>query len=264
MYHITYFYPRSPYGERLYDTYAKVLRVNISIHALLTESDQSRPAYLPAYFLFLSTLSLRRATTAAPGITACHINFYPRSPYGERHCFEGLLNRCSRFLSTLSLRRATKPCKQLHKLSMHFYPRSPYGERPERCRMLDLFIVFLSTLSLRRATGLHGLQGLFASFLSTLSLRRATSGRPETRRFCVISIHALLTESDWKKNSLQKRCLHFYPRSPYGERQETAPEEVENYEISIHALLTESDHSCILWPSRVGYFYPRSPYGERP
>ena len=33
------FYPRSPYGERLYDTYAKVLRVNISIHALLTESD---------------------------------------------------------------------------------------------------------------------------------------------------------------------------------------------------------------------------------
>lgn len=33
------FYPRSPCGERLYDTYAKVLRVNISIHALLTESD---------------------------------------------------------------------------------------------------------------------------------------------------------------------------------------------------------------------------------
>ena len=34
-----YFYPRSPCGERLYDTYAKVLRVNISIHALLAESD---------------------------------------------------------------------------------------------------------------------------------------------------------------------------------------------------------------------------------
>ena len=36
-----YFYPRSPCGERLYDTYAKVLRVNISIHALLAESDPS-------------------------------------------------------------------------------------------------------------------------------------------------------------------------------------------------------------------------------
>ena len=35
----SYFYPRSPCGERLYDTYAKVLRVNISIHALLAESD---------------------------------------------------------------------------------------------------------------------------------------------------------------------------------------------------------------------------------
>ena len=32
------FYPRSPCGER-HDTYAKVLRVNISIHALLAESD---------------------------------------------------------------------------------------------------------------------------------------------------------------------------------------------------------------------------------
>ena len=36
---LRHFYPRSPCGERLYDTYAKVLRVNISIHALLAESD---------------------------------------------------------------------------------------------------------------------------------------------------------------------------------------------------------------------------------
>ena len=42
----SYFYPRSPCGERLYDTYAKVLRVNISIHALLAESDEG-PAKLP-------------------------------------------------------------------------------------------------------------------------------------------------------------------------------------------------------------------------
>ena len=61
MYHITYFYPRSPYGERLYDTYAKVLRVNISIHALLTESD---------YVLIRYRINARY--------------FYPRSPYGER------------------------------------------------------------------------------------------------------------------------------------------------------------------------------------
>ena len=79
------FYPRSPCGERLaysqvllqysrflstlslrratYDTYAKVLRVNISIHALLAESDVVETLKLTDLVLFLSTLSLRRATT---------------------------------------------------------------------------------------------------------------------------------------------------------------------------------------------------------
>ena len=57
-----YFYPRSPCGERLYDTYAKVLRVNISIHALLAESDTISIALLILPIRFLSTLSLRRAT----------------------------------------------------------------------------------------------------------------------------------------------------------------------------------------------------------
>ena len=57
-----HFYPRSPCGERLYDTYAKVLRVNISIHALLAESDFGPISAGFIGGLFLSTLSLRRAT----------------------------------------------------------------------------------------------------------------------------------------------------------------------------------------------------------
>ena len=56
-----HFYPRSPCGERLYDTYAKVLRVNISIHALLAESDTQMGKFL----------------------NQCK-HFYPRSPCGER------------------------------------------------------------------------------------------------------------------------------------------------------------------------------------
>ena len=57
-----HFYPRSPCGERLhYDNY-NLHCVEISIHALLAESD--RPWVCLAGFacLFLSTLSLRRAT----------------------------------------------------------------------------------------------------------------------------------------------------------------------------------------------------------
>ena len=56
---------------------------------------------------FLSTLSLRRATTCyCSGSLIC--NFYPRSPCGERP-LDGLRKR------------------ELHR---HFYPRSPCGERP--------------------------------------------------------------------------------------------------------------------------------------
>ena len=56
----------------------------ISIHALLAESDYT--TWLPAarQNVFLSTLSLRRAT--APNRRPCSRsrNFYPRSPCGER------------------------------------------------------------------------------------------------------------------------------------------------------------------------------------
>ena len=56
--------------------------------------------------------------------------------------------------------------------------------------------VFLSTLSLRRATpGASFFRG-WTLFLSTLSLRRATTWQRGSRITYVISIHALLAESD--------------------------------------------------------------------
>ena len=57
--------------------------------------------------IFLSTLSLRRATIISQTIFIWVNNFYPRSPYGER------------------LYRCCAPSGSLH----YFYPRSPYGER---------------------------------------------------------------------------------------------------------------------------------------
>ena len=126
----------------------------------------------------------------------CGGNFYPRSPCGERP------NRP----------RCTRPAK-------HFYPRSPCGERPYRVCLSHQFLqisihallaesdllalkssetlfLFLSTLSLRRATALSSNVSMPSGFLSTLSLRRATT--PATRASIgrLISIHALLAESD--------------------------------------------------------------------
>ena len=81
-------------------------RVYISIHALLAESDACAGMYLQCSCRFLSTLSLRRATSARPetrqrDAISIHallaesdpstilgipnqVDFYPRSPCGER------------------------------------------------------------------------------------------------------------------------------------------------------------------------------------
>ena len=82
---------------------------------------------------------------------------------------------------------------------------------------------------------------MFRQFLSTLSLRRATRrGGDLCYLDNIISIHALLAESDQGQQGFVERCA-----------------------ISIHALLAESDSSNFLPPLGPPYFYPRSPCGER-
>ena len=56
----------------------------ISIHALLAESDPPRVIREPTATGFLSTLSLRRATSFFIAQNQKYKNFYPRSPCGER------------------------------------------------------------------------------------------------------------------------------------------------------------------------------------
>ena len=59
----------------------------ISIHALLAESDVVHALELADAMLFLSTLSLRRATSADCNCRSARPDFYPRSPCGERRDF---------------------------------------------------------------------------------------------------------------------------------------------------------------------------------
>ena len=146
--------------------------------------------------LFLSTLSLRRATSALGGTTMPEVYFYPRSPCGERHECTSLAPKPKTFLSTLSLRRATLSFSagrefdtiSIHALlaesdginrnvtngQSHFYPRSPCGERQ--------------------------------------------SSIEEVSKYVVISIHALLAESDQHRLNRLNLNRNFYPRSPCGER----------------------------------------------
>ena len=168
------FYPRSPCGERRYLCMYVHNLAHISIHALLAESDWQlqRPTRGPA--LFLSTLSLRRATA---------------DRYG-RYC-------TYRFLSTLSLRRATAVNKTLAERDANFYPRSPCGERHQQAghssRVAPYFYPRspcgerLHPPAPRERAGKISIHALLAE--SDLYCDDLVSG-------IEISIHALLAESD--------------------------------------------------------------------
>ena len=169
----TNFYPRSPCGERRKPT-SSVISVALFLSTLsLRRATACR--WPDAYHAgFLSTLSLRRATGPAGGRTHITPDFYPRSPCGERPASVFLIGSRSQFLSTLSLRRATLIVNsRLHSLlviSIHALLAE------SDCFFIFDFLdlSFLSTLSLRRATRPTGRPAYHTGFLSTLSLRRAT------------------------------------------------------------------------------------------
>ena len=193
--------------------------VEISIHALLAESDLSALAPEEYPTQFLSTLSLRRATNGRMR-DAENLTISIHALLAESDAFLIFSQiRVVLFLSTLSLRRATAVTTVVVGPSRDFYPRSPCGERQVffQAFIWDTYFYPRSPCGERPLAVLAILQ--HCRFLSTLSLRRAT---PPLcffwRRFC-----------------------HFYPRSPCGERHGKVLSVMYDILISIHALLAESD-----------------------
>ena len=148
------FYPRSPCGERL--TPARMLSrlLEISIHALLAESD-NRGSY-----------HVKR-----------HKNFYPRSPCGERQGHR----RCSFCPSNISIHallaesdHSARPDTRQHDvISIHALlaesdPPAPQGE--------SSITISIHALLAESDGGVLSNSFVKIIFLSTLSLRRATSG----------------------------------------------------------------------------------------
>ena len=64
--------------------------------------------------------------------------------------------------------------------------------------------------------------------------------------------------------NMPRNTIHFYPRSPCGERPIKGKPASPVIGISIHALLAESDKDNSLFYNLYRDFYPRSPCGERP
>ena len=190
-----YFYPRSPCGERRFALRVCVAFAQFLSTLSLRRATSSRRASCSSVE-FLSTLSLRRATRCLYTARAAAWHFYPRSPCGERPDRQEYVVKAVEFLSTLSLRRATPGSRRRLGRAGHFYPRSPCGERRAAAAVSSTITSFLSTLSLRRATSLSVTLSSPFAFLSTLSLRRATHDPAQGVVRIHISIHALLAESD--------------------------------------------------------------------
>ena len=170
--------------------------------------------------VFLSTLSLRRATTKSEYFDTAMANFYPRSPCGERQEYIRVVQGMKSDFYPRS------PCGERRLEAAHdllvkgnFYPRSPCGERhvsysvSERSCAISIHALLAESdllLIVReraRVISIHALLAesdrdimrlccALAPFLSTLSLRRAT------------------TKSEYFDTAM----TNFYPRSPCGER----------------------------------------------
>ena len=281
------FYPRSPCGERLNIEEVKITIFDISIHALLAESDALQTCQAENQSPFLSTLSLRRATSCNANVnfTTC-ISIHALLAESDRglhlfHLFQ--LISIHALLAESDARLAFIP-----PLSTYFYPRSPCGERPlppHKQKRRNWISIHALLAESDYHIPQHRLVRLL--FLSTLSLRRATICALCLPAGGEISIHALLAESDY--HIPQHRLVRLLFLSTLSLRRATIG---ENHErpikgISIHALLAESDNSpvsvmargifisihALLAESDAGnwfcsvraiYFYPRSPCGERP
>ena len=173
-----YFYPRSPCGERPAGRHYRERQGHISIHALLAESDAGRP-----YFVYKDIISIHALLAESDG---------QRRQTADGHraiSIHALLAESDVFL----LRKITITVD----ISIHaLLAESDVNEIPDQRQINQ----FLSTLSLRRATTTIITICTVLKFLSTLSLRRATALDLLGWLRVLISIHALLAESDPKQS----------------------------------------------------------------
>ena len=127
------------------------------------------------------------------------LNFYPRSPCGERrlHCV-GFTQRGRISIHAL-LAESDNAAVALVKFCSNFYPRSPCGER--LCNM-------------------HSLRYRCTNFYPRSPCGERPCARQHRGAVRQISIHALLAESDCIiMYPAFRRESNFYPRSPCGERR---------------------------------------------
>ena len=123
-----YFYPRSPCGER--PTRSRPTGATWHFYPRSPCGERHIPPLSgTSYSKFLSTLSLRRATTVASSCLNGDIDFYPRSPCGERRWSVDVPGWILGISIHALLAESDDTCDCRIYPRNDFYPRSPCGER---------------------------------------------------------------------------------------------------------------------------------------
>ena len=237
---------------------------------------------------FLSTLSLRRATKPPSTAAIRYVNFYPRSPCGER--LSQSLAPSSRFvfLSTLSLRRATG--------------RNDTSRSAGRC--ISIHALLAESDILWGCLMIHLLISIHALLAESDQYRRDHIPADDNfyprspcgeRLFCPVNVTQIFNDfyprspcGERRRPNSQSRRLrkflstlslrratlrpvnvtqifnNFYPRSPCGERQHIT--DLMCLCLNFYPRSPCGERHCNRSPATChpNNFYPRSPYGERP
>ena len=153
-----YFYPRSPCGERqLYESRSNVWQ-NFYPRSPCGERPTARGSYSIRPEIFLSTLSLRRATNQVVVSLALGtdiISIHALLAESDDTVSTQLSALMRLFLSTLSLRRATGEgfARSITSTDISIHALLAESDRCQgTCGTRHSVRIFLSTLSLRRAT----------------------------------------------------------------------------------------------------------------
>ena len=148
--------------------------LEISIHALLAESDKRKKTHIPP-----KSISIHALLAESDYLSIIHIlrnaNFYPRSPCGERPSHLPLVSGVTHISIHALLAESDDGISAINRPNRHFYPRSPCGERPQ-------------SRAAPRRTSSH--------FYPRSPCGERLIPQLDNSVVKIISIHALLAESD--------------------------------------------------------------------
>ena len=259
---------------------------DISIHALLAESDGNGEGPIRCRRRFQSTLSLRRATQGIQGDkgdTGISIHALLAESDTGTVCFFSVSHRISihALLAESDSQRTDgpgsgrnfnprSPCGErpappwILPLTPDFNPRSPCGERQQRPTMPITVKTFQSTLSLRRATWQwHDCPGPLWDFNPRSPCGERLAGTyTQVGNWTFQSTLSLRRATFPGHPTWSTRPISIHALLAESDRRVPGGRPAHS-EISIHALLAESDGTDISGYLAESDFNPRSPCGER-